>query len=408
MSDAHAFCAPSAWKRWSVCAGSPALEENEPDQESEYSREGTEAHGYAAELLNGAKNVIVPPAMQEGVNLYVQAVRDRVNAYKLAGAKSVKLLVEQRLDISDITGEKNAKGTADAIFIVEFEEYALLEVRDLKFGVGVIVDATENGQLMIYALAALRKYSILTDFRDIVISIHQPRVRPTPSEWPCTVAKLLEFGQEAREKSEFALSLRGSTEALVNLVPGPHCHNTFCKVAYRCPALAQSVHAEVFGDFQQLDDKDAVPLDPEDRLTGAPANLPALLSRFMGRVPMIEDWCRQIRSRVETELVGGHEIPGYKLVIGRAGPRSWTDEDAVVKLLIADGQSPDKILTPRKPISPTQLEKVLKDAPILETLRELTKQSEGKPSVAPMEDPREPYVPQVAGDFDTHDGSDLV
>jgi uncharacterized protein DUF2800 len=405
--ETHAFCSPSAWQRWSTCPGSPALEENEPDVPSEFAKEGRLAHELSAELLSGVKFVDVPPTLFDGVNAYVKGVHDRVDAYKLAGAKSVRLMVEQKLDISEVTGEKNAIGTADAVFLAEFDDGAVLEVRDLKFGMGVQVSAERNGQLMIYALGAFRKYGLLVDFKEIVISIHQPRLFEKPSEWQLSPKELLEFGEEVREKAQFALSLRGSTEALVNLVPGPHCHNTFCKVAYRCPALAQSVHQEVYGEFQQMDDKDAVPLEPENRLT-APGNLSALLSRFMSRVPMIEAWCRSIRAQVETELVDGRAIPGYKLVLGRAGPRTWTDEDAVVKLLIADGQSPDKILTPRKPISPTQLEKVIKGAPILETLRELTKQSEGKPSVAPVDDPREPYVAQAANDFDSHDGSDLV
>jgi hypothetical protein len=395
MSEAHAFCSPSDWKGWSNCAGKPALEETEPDVTNPAAAEGQHAHVVSAFMLKGFsinEDMSLPDHMVEPVNLYVNATKERVKAYELAGAMRVELLVEQKLGITEITGEKNAFGTADSIIVANFADYSVLEMRDAKFGRGVPVGVTDNGQLVIYALSALRKYSLLNEFREVILVIHQPRIKKEPQEWRLTPAELESWAPTVWEKAQAALALRGTTEALENLTVGEEqCR--FCRAKYRCPAFARSVEETVIA---KTPDKNG--------LSGALVQSdPDLLSMQMQRVPMIEQWCLAVRAAVESKLLAAEDIPGFKLVMGRAGPRAWSDEDAAMKLLLADGQSPDKILTPRKLQSPTQLEKVIGKAPIWEVVSEtLIKRSEGKPSVAPADDPRPPYLPDVAGDFDTY------
>lgn len=65
-----------------------------------------------------------------------------------------ELFVEQQLDISSVTGEVDAVGTADAIVVRDGE----LVVIDLKTGRNN-VEAKGNHQLIIYALAALKAYN---------------------------------------------------------------------------------------------------------------------------------------------------------------------------------------------------------------------------------------------------------
>ena len=65
-----------------------------------------------------------------------------------------ELFIEQGLDISSITGEPDAIGTADAIVVRHGE----LIVIDLKTGRNN-VEAFGNYQLIIYALAALKAYN---------------------------------------------------------------------------------------------------------------------------------------------------------------------------------------------------------------------------------------------------------
>lgn len=404
MSEQHAFCSPSDWEGWSNCPGKPALEEGEPDNDNEYSREGTYAHELAADLLRGGK-VDLPPDLAEGIRCYVTAVSARCTMYVNAGAK-VTLLVEQKLDISVITGEKGAKGTGDVVIIAEFEDHSVLDSWDLKFGMGVKVYAKDNGQLQIYALAAYVQHSLLHNFTEINIVVHQPRVSEKPDEWQVSVEDLHVFGARVTEAAALALSLRGEAAAVSNLKAGEkQCR--FCKVKHRCPELRRSVNESVFGDFQSLEDPEPIVLEPDD-VIASPEDFAEVLGRMMGRVPLIESWCLAIRARVESELVGGKPVPGFKLVLGRQGARQWSDRAAVESLLLGDNQSPSVIYEPQSLKSPTQLEKILKHAPIWGPCQELTKRAEGKPSVAPADDVREPYSPPTLGDFDSLDTQDLV
>ena len=51
-----------------------------------------------------------------------------------------------------------------------------LHIIDLKYGLGVKVDATENSQLKIYALGAIQELDCLYDFEKIILTIYQPRI----------------------------------------------------------------------------------------------------------------------------------------------------------------------------------------------------------------------------------------
>jgi hypothetical protein len=157
---AHARLSPSSAERWMTCAGSVPLSDGVVDEGSEFAAEGTAAHELAEKILLG--NIVDPSEivgvkaengiawtldMYTDVMKYVTAIRDIV-------ALGGELHVEQKLSIEAITGEAGAHGTSDAVIVLGDE----LIVADLKFGRGVVVEADNNRQLMIYALAALRKF----------------------------------------------------------------------------------------------------------------------------------------------------------------------------------------------------------------------------------------------------------
>lgn len=119
-----------------ACAGSVVLEADEPDSESEYAREGTIAHALAAHCLEteddakewlmfqyAGKDEIISMEMRQAVQEYLDNVREQ--------AKGQHLLVEQKLDLEPITGEKGAMGTADTVIIGDGGEY--IQVVDLKY-----------------------------------------------------------------------------------------------------------------------------------------------------------------------------------------------------------------------------------------------------------------------------------
>lgn len=412
IERAHALCAPSGWDQWSACAGSVAMQIDEPDETSPEAEEGIRAHALAVSMFQNENVTLDDPEMQEYVNTYVLACLQRCQEYKQAGATHVEFWWEQRLSIEEITGEKDAKGTADFVILAVFADHAVLETRDLKYGIGVVVDVIDNGQLQIYAMAAVLKHRLVHNITQVVMVIHQVRVREKPIEWQIPVEQLFQFCVGVAMKAGIALQILedGAVTAIGHLEPGEkQCK--FCRAKYKCPALAKQVQEIVMGKFQDLGDEKAVPLMPEDR---SPEPLPnhELLGMLMRKVPLIEEWTRAIRARTESTLLRGEPVPGWKLVEGRRGSRQFREPDRVEKLAIAANVSPAILYHPRELKSVTQLEKPLKkEYPNLwaQLTASYITQTEGKPSVAEEMDPRPQWSPKSnAEQFDEYDGSSLV
>jgi hypothetical protein len=259
-----------------------------------------------------------------------------------------------------------------------------LIVVDLKYGRGVRVDATENEQLQLYALGALESFGLAYEFERVRHVIVQPRLDAV-SEWGCTVEELRAFA--ARAADAYALALSGQA---THQPSGEACK--FCKAKADCPALTKSVAETVIGDFEDIS---------EQRIEAAIADLPAVFSLSLGRkmamVDLVEQWCKAVRARVESELLAGRRVDGFKLVEGRRGHRQWADECTVEETLKSMRLRVDEMYD-LKLISPATAEKRLKESPRRwAKVSGLITQSPGKPSVAPDTDKRAALNP--ADDF---------
>jgi len=366
------------------CGGSIAAERGLPDNGSKYAAEGTAAHELASKCLEfdaDAKTLIgdtitvgefeftITPDMAGHVNDYCKLVREY--------AEGGQLLVERRVDFSDIIGVPGSTGTSDAIII----HPGRLTVMDLKYGMGERVDATENEQLQMYALGAVHDYSVLGDFEEIVMVIHQPRLNHV-SEWSIPIAKLQEFGESARLAAIVALD-----HANPPRVPGDkQCR--WCKAKATCPELRSEVDDTVGGI--------ATPADFADLAVAAEDDV----SRAMSRVELVEHWCKAIRAEVERRLFAGEPVSGFKLVEGRRGNRAWSDEAEVEKLFKSFRLKQEEMYD-FKLISPTKAEKILKtkNPGRWEKVNALTSRGDGKPSVAPATD-RRPALAVSSSDED--------
>lgn len=447
--DVHALLSPSSASRWMVCVGSAALCKGMSDESSEYADEGTAAHEVTkmalVEVKDAAayigrriqvgphKTVDVTDEMAEGVQVYVDAVRERVEHYKLAGATSVELLVEQRVPIGHITGEEGAEGTADVVIIVLWADgTALIDVWDLKFGQGVKVFAENNPQGMLYALGAVEKFSVVTDFNRVRINIHQPRVSEEPSDWEITIAQLHEFAFDAGCRAREALDIYNGVMGAgpVGLRAGEHCRETFCRARATCPALAGFVTESVGADFETLASAENLGhADP------AVADGSTLRRKFES-IGIIQDWCKAVRAKVEATLFESQNTPeiiealGVKLVEGKLGNRSWVNEEDAKKMLREQFRLPIEQAFNLELKSPPQIEKLApkfdkkgkvkppkegEPKPVLgekqwTKLQALITRKPGQPSVAPASDPRPALVLTPASDdFETAvEGADLV
>jgi hypothetical protein len=108
----------------------------------------------------------------------------------------------------------------------------------------------------------------------------------------------------------------------------------------------------------------------------------------MSKVALIESWCKAVRAETERQLLAGHTVPGWKLVQGRRGARSWTaEEDA--EALLKKFRLKNQQMYDMKLIGPTKAEKLLaSNSRRWKRVEALIQQAEGRPSVAPESDKR--------------------
>lgn len=425
--NTHALLSPSGSYKWLACAGSLAMEDGMPDDGNKYSDEGNCAHAVAAMCLTESKpaaayvgrrievgncrtfefnsDMVVP------VQEYLNYIRHRMESYRLAGATSVELHVEQSVPIGHITGEPGACGTADAVIVAQWKTgMVLIDVTDLKFGQGVEVRAEENPQLMLYTLGAIELLGMIYDFTEpqIQINVFQPRKQSLPSEWECSYTRLLEFAQQASKAGAAAMYVYNSQPSNIeeHLTPGDHCRKSFCKARASCPKLASFVQEQVGADFEIIEKAEFNASAAGHIAATAPVVLTDdQLGLKQDAVDLIEDWCRAVRAETERRLLAGIAVPsprgGYKLVQGRQGARAWSDSAEAEKLLKSFRLKNEEMYE-FKLISPTTAEKLLKESPKRWTKAQaLITRSDGKLSVAPVSDKRPAVeIKPVIDDFD--------
>lgn len=433
----HAMLSPSKISRIAICPGSVALSHGAPDSSSVYADEGTAAHELAASALLSKDQVdcdayigqVIKVRNEDGtvrreftvdddMASYVQQYVDEVRRQ----ADGAELLVEQRVDYSDAIGIEDQSGTADAV-ILDFMADTL-GVHDLKYGKGVQVYAAievddmdaapfvverdygffaPNLQLLCYALGAYLDHEILADWETIKLGIHMPR-KDFIDEFEITPAELKEFANILRAICNDAMAGfvdvdTGKYDVALLQENGLLTANEdacrWCPARDFCPELRDTVQSEVFDDFEDLTVKDLEHVEAH------------FLPSFTV-LELCEIWVKAARSRIETELLAGNEVPTWKLVQGRKGPKKWindTIEDLKKKLRGMRLKKTD--IYEEKLKSPTQLLKVdgVKGNKRREkVLEEFFTQSEGGYSIASESDKREAVViSPVADDFEDLD-----
>ena len=390
------------------------MEKGQPDKGSSFADQGTAAHFLAEQILTGDAYPIldreiavwsdpvtkgsgcnwtnpdpsrfkegissmeinfftVDSEMAENVEHYVNLVKE----YTTGG----ELLVEQTIDISAITGEEGAAGTSDAVVIHKDE----IIIIDLKYGRGVEVNAENNEQLMIYALGALAKYEMLGDFERVRLVIIQPRVSRAPSEWSISVEQLRKFGETVLYKASLALAILDYSNVQLDELSPSEAACKWCKAKAKCPALSNHIQDAIGAEFGEITTADKT---EQETIVKSLVPVADQIGTKLDAVGLVEDWCKAIRAEAERLLLNGKPVAGYKLVQGRKGARAWTDAEGVEALFKSMRLKQDEMYDFTL-ISPTTAEKKLKDTPKRwNRVLPLIKQTEGKPSVAPITDKR--------------------
>jgi hypothetical protein len=131
------------------------------------------------------------------------------------------------------------------------------------------------------------------------------------------------------------------------------------------------------------------------------------LAMCMEAVDRIEGWCKATRAETERRLLAAEDVPGFKLVQGKQGNRAWTSEEDAAKALKSYRLKND-VMYDWSLISPTTAEKLFDAGTIGEKqwnkLQNIICRATGKPSVAPVTDPRPALaITKVVDDFDDLD-----
>lgn len=372
----HALLSPSSSHRWINCTPSARLEEGVPDKGSVYAEEGSCAHalcefkllhylnvetgGKYEQALKAANDEFeqgreqyFTDEMKEATDLYVSVVREKYRD-ALKSTADAQLFVEKRLDFTKYIPD--SFGTADAIIIAD----GMMEVIDFKYGKGVEVSATENTQMMIYAIGALDAYSWEYDIRCVRMTIIQPR-KQNISEYELSVDELAKWQEE-----KLTPAARKANKGEGEQKPGEWCR--FCKVQAQCAKLAEqalSVHSE-----------------HKDKGLITAEQMPAILEV----IPTIKKWCTAVEEYALAKAIEGTKYKGWKVVEGKSN-RTIINQNLLIERLLEAGAT--DIYKPQELKGIGELEKMVGKKKFTAMSPNCVVKPKGKPTLAPSSDDRE-------------------
>ena len=211
----HARFSPSSGKRRLECPPSLLLEEQFPDEESPFAAEGSAGHAMAEYLINKyLKKRTKRPVSDYYSDELLEAVDDYVE-YNITQIEQARKDCDEpfigvELKVSLAHRINDCFGTADMVVADSHK----IHIIDLKLGKGVVVDAEQNVQLMIYGLGVLDMLGFLYEIDTVELTIVQPRIEHF-STWEISAGELLAWGKDVLEPGAAkALSGEGIAEVL--------------------------------------------------------------------------------------------------------------------------------------------------------------------------------------------------
>ena len=359
--NAHAILSPSSADRWLHCTKSARLELAFSEKESDAAAEGTAAHALCEHKVKKAlrqrsrrpSSPYDSDEMEELTDAYRDYVLEQL-VQEQQKCSATQIFIETRLDLTAYV--PGSFGTCDCLIVSDER----LHIIDFKYGQGVLVGAEENPQMKLYALGALDIYDGIYDFKEVAMTIFQPR-RENVSTWTETVNELRRWAvEELKPKAELANAGEGE------FCCGDGC--LFCKAAVKCRARAQAKLELARQEF----------------------SLPPILTdeeieEILPRLPDLTKWANDIMAYAsDAALNHGKQWKGFKVVEGRS-IRKYSDEDAVIKAAKDAGYT-DIFNTSL--ITLTEMEKLMGKKKFKETLGGLVIKPQGKPTLIPDSDKR--------------------
>ena len=394
--EKHALLGASSAHRWLNCPGSARLTENMPDTSSPYAEAGRLAHEIAelkarqyfietlpkrsfnAKLKRLKESEHYDKSMDGATDEYLDHLKARAMSYP--NAPTVAL--EVQVDFSDIVPE--GFGTADCIMIGS----GVIDVVDYKNGSGVVVEAENNPQMMLYAWGAIRYFRPI--FGDSIRTVHMSIVQPNAGgvrEWETDIFDLRQWATYVAPRSKEAWD--GAQE----FHAGDWCR--FCKAKATCTERAKAMF-----DVEPLVGSQPHGSDESATLRADGKEVARTLSDdqigdILTRAKDVAAWLKDLEDYALKATLDGHPIAGWKAVEGR-GTREWKGgSDTAFDNLLERGV-PRAVLYEEKPVSVAGLEKALGKKAFAEVAEGLWRKTPGKPTLVPESDKRPPYNPAAA------------
>lgn len=398
----HALLSPSAARKWLGCPAALACEFGIPNESGAAAVNGTAMHAMAeailVRLINGEKAnakpykashvlnngkgpikalagpmkgaVLITDDFVSQVDKYVDYCRPIIDAAEVVEVESRVNLTRILHPGVGVDGKPLATfGTADLVAVMPD---GLLIVGDLKTG-RHRVSAKENKQMMLYALGLLQVYKRLYDITAVRLVIFQPYAGGA-DEWDVTPEALEQFGKFAQTRALKAIdAFQRGKKGLKPADFRPSADSCqWCRFAEKCQAKRRMAG----GSLHDLADD-----SPNEMTTEQ-------IKAEWDKLPLMRQHIADIEKAMYSALMRGEQVEGLKLVEGRPGNRSWSDESAV--RILADQAE----LTPYKTVllSPTELEKELGKEDF-EVFSKLVSRKPGQPSITTADDKRPAWTP---------------
>lgn len=372
MPNVHAFLSASSAARWTNCPPSAKLCATMPDSQSPYAQQGTDAHSLCEHLLLKALHrptkdptedlQFYDDEMQSAAEGYRDFCLEQIEDAK-DGDEAPFVSVEQRLNFSRWVPE--GFGTGDCVIVG-----SCLHIVDFKYGVGVLVSAEKNPQLMCYALGAYDAFGALYPIERVKLSIYQPR-REHVDTYEMPISELLDWAENILAPAAvLAKEGRGEFKA------GSHCQ--FCKVKANCRERARYNMELAKYDFMNPD-----LLSTED------------IAEILPQIDSLVSWASDVKDFALEHALSGTHYAGFKLVEGRS-TRKYTDDQSVIEAVEKAGFDPYE----KKLRGVTAMTSELGKKKFNELLGGLICKPPGKPVLVPESDKRKELA---TNDFMTAD-----
>lgn len=371
MPVRHAILSASSSHRWLNCPPSAQLCAAEANKSSPYAQQGTDAHELCEYkvLKSLGRDVSDPTENLDYFDTEMDDCSDQYCSYVMEQYEEAKklcsdpqVLVEQTLDFSRWV--PMGFGTGDCLIVAD----KVLHIIDFKYGLGILVDANDNPQMMCYALGALDIYDGIYDIEEVKMTIFQPR-RENISTCTMTKEALLVWADEVlKPTAELAIEGKGDFNA------GDHCQ--FCAVKATCRKRAEHNLELARYDFEM------------------PANLDETeIAAILPRIDDLTAWAADIKEYALQQALSGVAYPGFKIVEGKSN-RKYTDEEAVAFVVKDNGYDPYE----KKLLGITAMTSLLGKKKFEELLAGLIAKPPGKPTLVPESDKR-PALNTAKDDF---------